>query len=277
VLSPVLGRFVQKDKIDYVGERNPYLFVQSRPVIQVDWSGLWKCNRKGGLKAPCVAEEGDTLSTLAEQVGLNPVEWRKWATIEGKVKTEENSKTEQELTSRTKIAPGQVVHVPNTIVAYWAGELGLFGMWWVSWDEEVRYLEERGFYVGQPQPLTASRFQNLMRSFSEAKILHGLYFWGHGFRYTVSQGQERWNPGIMTLKESNVGSPYSNWNLDYELGFGLMYCCYGRFGRRYFSRNAEFWGKYGVLNPVFGEYLVPFHGHIPSVSEILLPGEQGTN
>ena len=42
---------------------------------------------------------------------------------------------------------GEVVEVPNTVYAYWAGDANClgFGKWYVGWSRDIAYLKARGF------------------------------------------------------------------------------------------------------------------------------------
>ena len=56
--------------------------IAANPINRTDSTGLkWDVQRKGGARANATPEAGDTIRTLATQIGLNPTEYQAWLKI----------------------------------------------------------------------------------------------------------------------------------------------------------------------------------------------------
>ena len=82
--------------------------------------------------------------------------------------------------------------------------------------------------------------QKQLEMSSQARALHGLYFWGHG-------------------NEEGVGSSNSmqiwwgSLKLNYKIGLGLIFACYGNRGQNALSSRTTgsiWYGYDGVLYPI---------------------------
>ena len=283
----VAGGFIPRDPTgsnQYADGMNLYQYVRSNPIDGLDPMGLWKINRNGGAKATAIAERDDTIEKLAKQVGLNASEWQSWATPHGPILG--RSITWARLKTTEKLCGSEVVEVPNTVFAYWAGEVGGFGKWWVMWERDVDTLKSRGFNVSVQQGLTAVKFQQYIQNTTKSKDLHGIFFWGHGIyeerivkpapdwdKLKVFEKKEKVYVGIGTDSDQKTGeyqSMYAMWKPEYKMGLGILFACGTQAGRDQFSDNAIFWGKEGVL--------VPHGAHIfgPTVDSLIPKGAQGT-
>jgi len=80
--DPTTGRFISKDT--YKGEitdpssQNSYAYCGNNPVNAVDPSGHWEYKTDEGYNVYAIAEEGDTLSGLAEELYGDPEAWVKF-------------------------------------------------------------------------------------------------------------------------------------------------------------------------------------------------------
>ena len=186
---PTLGRFVQRDPIGYKDGMNAYEYETSNPVTGLDPNGLWRIKRQGSAKAVAIADPLDTVEGLAEIIGLDPAQYRRWLSA-GKA-----------LKDGTRVSPAGTVwgirtqkqqikgypnfRIPNTIVAYWGGQASLdekatFGKNWVGWDKNIAELKKRGFKVDEMTKFRTVLTAGLFNQMSGARDLHGLYYWGHG-------------------------------------------------------------------------------------------------
>ena len=73
--SPSLGVWISQDPLQYVNGANMYQFVGSGPVAITDAAGLWQFVRTPGGGFQAVAQPGDTLGGLAQQVYGHASAW----------------------------------------------------------------------------------------------------------------------------------------------------------------------------------------------------------
>src|ERR1017187_1814220 len=64
--DPTTGRWASRDPIQEDGGLNLYGFVGNDGINYNDAFGLWKIQRKGGDRALAIAENGDTVTALAQ-------------------------------------------------------------------------------------------------------------------------------------------------------------------------------------------------------------------
>jgi hypothetical protein len=260
------SQFAQRNPTtQYTDGPNLYQYVGSSPVNYVDLLGLWKIKREGGKFAGAEAEKDDTIEKLAKEIGLEPTEFKEWLTLTGgQIKTAGGAvKSLSSLTAKDVCCPGEKVEIPNTVLAYWAGELGGFGKWWVMWGTDVGALKKRGFNVPEHQGWTANALETEIQTATKAKELHGIFFWGHGYKGGVLTDSDQSGNG-------KYYSDYASWKPKYKLGLGVLFACHTQSGRGQFSSGAIFWGKTGVLVPH------GFHLFGPTINSLVPPGAQGT-
>lgn len=245
------GRWLSRDPIRDAGfvERDPlpemeflepqqnepylYVFVANDPVNAVDFAGLWRIQRAGGSKASAKPDPGDTVAGLAGIIGLNALEYRNWLSLVGP--TPMPAAVNQPITQCSEF------RIPNTVVAYWAGNAGAIGRWWVSWNSSVGYLQDRGFNVVNFHHTRGDRYRlrDELLSRADAKALHGLYFWGHG------------NTQVLASKHGDVLVDYARFSLSYKMALGLVFACDSNSGRSAFMSGNGIWNGYtGILYPL---------------------------
>ncbi len=180
---------------------------------------MWTVTRNSEDEyAEAIAGEGDSIQTLAEQIGLSVAQAQYWLSV-------------QELPPVDEVVPkGTSWKVPNTIIAYWGGDLGAAGQLWVDWNGDIDSLKDKGFLVeelhfkpnfiyrsdssGPSSKKPTKRFEwkpvkggsdefELMHAvmrYTLSKKLHGLFYWGHG------------SPHGLIVKDGPTGS----WQLLYD-------------------------------------------------------------
>lgn len=238
-----------------LGGEDLYVFVGNDAIRYIDVIGLrWKVDRQGDRKAPAEPETGDTVSDLASLIGLNPAEYRNWLTpVSG---------TAMPTSANQGLTTCDTFEIPNTVVAYWAGDLGGVGRWWVRWNSSVRYLGRRGFNVDEHRHQAGNNMalQTLLVSKDAARELHGLYFWGHG------------NTQFLASRRGDALVEYATLNIPYRMGLGLVFACDSNSGQSAFvsGTSGSIWrGFTGVLVPW------PFRHYHPR--HYIHPGQQETH
>jgi RHS repeat-associated protein len=285
--SPSLGRWISRDPAEEQGaivlrlasttgdsvpilngdSPHAYCFAGNGPLMHVDPHGLWIIDRGGGRYAYAVTESSDTVAKLASIIGLEAGEYRKWLTaaatgwaglVTGAIPA---SPTQQ-------LAGGCIYLIPNTIIAWWAGELADLGKFWVMWGQDVKTFKKRGFSVFETGPNTAAALEGDIRHFQDKRQLHGWFSWGHGNRgFFSATGGPKKNKKPWTL----YNSYYRNWHPYYKMGIGIIWACHSDTAKPEFSSNAIFAGFPGKKGP-----WSPFHRWGPTVEQLIPPGKQGT-
>lgn len=282
-----LYQWLQRDPAQ--SSTNLYQYVSLDPTFCTDPSGLWKFNRDGATTARATAECGDTIGSLAQIVGLDADQWRKWATL-----VEIRDIWSRSSLSPTKrLHPGDVVEVPNTVLTYWGGALGAIGKWWVQWYSDVATLRQRGFdtqYMDVNNlggPWTQNRLQEEERlnafvgdlnHMTASKQLQGIYFWGHG---GFSLYCAPLNPFVGKVHAAR----FMGTMITYRLGLGIIWGCdtLGTFRHRDVSAASleplnVFTNTKGAIEKFHEGLLLPlpFHAYGDPVGTIVPPGAQGT-
>ncbi|MDZ7620317.1 MAG: RHS repeat-associated core domain-containing protein, partial [Patescibacteria group bacterium] len=207
-----LGRFVSRDPME--SDPNLYRYCANNPVLLVDPSGLeWIVKRDGQSLAECCRENaGDTEAALAKQIGLDAGDIDKWLT-----KNDGRS------------------FVPNTVYAVWAGEDVLkipginlnLGKGTMKWNDDVKYLEHRGFKVVNQD--TPPLFVLSLFGASQLKTLHGLFAWGHGAPDSFGNKEQTWTATYAAIDKA----------LNYKMGFVMLNACFS--DHKAGDANITFW------------------------------------
>lgn len=173
----------------------------------------------------------DTIADLAKKIRLNASEYKDWLTRE--------LPSVPQPASEHEAVRCKSFRVPNTILAYWAGELAGVGQWKVDWSGFKQAFEQKGLKVIEREGLNAKQFGRIITTETYVKTLYGVYIWGHG------------SPGSITVSSGSTYS-YEQWAKDdaYSLGLGLLFACHSDTGKDAFSDNALFWGSCGILSPL---------------------------
>jgi hypothetical protein len=218
------------------------------------------------------------LDDLAKEVGLEPAQWEKWLSTPSDPKDRKAGAAElfKNPASVKTSGPLQtytgrcVYYVPNTVLAYWGGDVGSLGRFWVNWGGEVQTLKSRGFNVVEEtsERWTAAKFGQFIKGKTQEKTLHGVYLWGHGD-----------TKGVL-LDASRNGKPdshlykydFTTWQSDqqYKLGLAALWACDSARGAGVCSSNGIFQGFVGILWPVKG-----LHSG-KALKDLIPPGAQGT-
>ena len=113
--SPDLRIWPNRDPVGEDWNINLYAMCENNPVEAYDELGLWKVTSKSAGQSRRVYrfEEGDTMESLANVVGLDPSEYQKWGRVEKSVMAEKA--TSVFVSSNTK--PGCYVSVPNVWIS----------------------------------------------------------------------------------------------------------------------------------------------------------------
>ena len=291
--DPQIGRWISQDPMGFAaGDSNLYRYVNNKPVVATDPSGLWQIQRNNAKnRATAKAEQGDTIQSLAKAIGLLPDEYKNWLTLPvGKIAIAGNKGvTLDDLKVTDVITTGQEVEIPNSIKMIWIGALEGLGMRAVSWSEDAMYYRNLGFSVGlvdySPKNVTPDSYRSvLLRSLRQGtteKTLQGIEVAGHG-GFIGIQSQDR---KVTVLYKEMMAK------MKYRLGVVVLNVCMGNwskddkgfkgeagdFGGRDLSSgfgDAVFMGTNKTLVPPwgFGPYKGTFHPWWA-----LTEGKQGTN
>ena len=222
---PSLGRFISRDPIEEKGGLNLYAFCENDPINNWDYLGFWKKGDTidGGKRRIYIREGSESPKELATLVNLDANEINKWA------KYEDNKNCK--------------ISVPNTIIAYWAGDVGMLGRWWVDWNDNVKQLKDEGFFVDEQRYNSSSALKEYdlerkMLASAQQKRLYGLYFWGHG--YTDGSG--------LSPKLMSYDSLLQNPNF-YKLARVHIFACNCDEGAKNISADGKGQGRTGTYCP----------------------------
>jgi len=237
--KPSTGSWLSRDPDEEDGGDNVYGFAGNDDVDYYDIFGLkWTISRNGDETASAEPDAGDTIADLANMIGLKAEQFPMWLTVS-------SGNTLPSSTSQ-KMTGCEHFEVPNTVVAYWAGNLGWLGRWYVRWNPNVRYLRSLGFYVDDRhhQDGDVLALQGIFHSRSQAKQLQGFYFWGHG----SAPYPAKW---LMSASGDAV-LQFASPGLFYQMGLGLVFCCDSNSGKSVLMSNngSAIWNGYtGTLYP----------------------------
>ena len=227
-----IGRWMSQDPLGFdAGDSNLYRYVNNRPDLATDPSGLWSIVRNhNNFLADATAEKGDTIEKLAIKIGLRPEEFVEWLTIAGgKLDTVGKAGVPiEDLKVDDVIEAGQKVQIPNTVQMIWIGALEGLGRDAVGWEKDITWLKDRGFHVGVVQydgenkNVKAANFEKILphvfKNGTKKKELHGVEIAGHG-GYTGIQSHDR-----------KVNMSYADMSADmtYHLGIVILNVCFGK-------------------------------------------------
>lgn len=280
--SPAKGRFLARDPAGEEGGVNLHSFAKNAPVVLADYAGLWTIDRQGDAQAFARPDQDDTIADLAQIIGLDANEAANWlevisVSIGGSISTNQVPSAQQKLSSC------DLFKIPNSMLAYWAGNFGDSGKAWVQWRADVTTLHERGFHVVEDTGWNHNRFEDFLESKTRSKELHGVFYWGHGV-YGGPPGPW-WDPLLLITNPKTgwvgltVETPklfrdidytlYASWSMSYKLALGVLWGCGTDPAARPFF-NDKFRGFVGVGVPH------GFHLFGDTMANILPPGDQGT-
>jgi len=174
--NPESGRWLNRDPIQEEGGLNVYGMVGNNPVMRWDYLGLWQIERSSSSAwATVTAESGDTIESLANEIGLDADEASLWLkTLEGDTQDLGRATTEG---CRSKI--------PNTIVVYAAEPSSIFdrmpfGAFWTArkfmWSTADGFYSEGYQIIGGEDLSSKQYFQRLWKTDGVA----GYLISGHG-------------------------------------------------------------------------------------------------
>ncbi len=274
------GRFISRDPLGFVDGHSLYngYFAER---FMLDPTGLWKIERNEGAKAKATVEKGDTLRDLAQKIGLDIRDKDKWISYQMRwafsdKQVDENLVTIEgysilnitDLDPDKKLCKGSV-EIPNTIINYWAGDLGWFGKIWVGRGTGSDSYENDGFkviYKNVNENSPVLEYASLLEDGTKLKSLHGTIFQGHGYG---EGGFLLWgitynslpNPGLPSGKsiKGEDGKEYSipsllyrDLQLSYKLSIVKLYACGTAYGKNYISSEtpgSTFHGYEGTYWP----------------------------
>jgi RHS repeat-associated protein len=237
IYGPSTGGWKSRDPEEEDGGDNLYVFVGNEATDIYDLFGLrWMVGRNGDEKAGADPDAGDTITDLANLIGLDASEYEKWLTVpQGNTMPSSASQ---------KMTGCEHFEVPNTVVAYWAGNLGWFGRWYVRWNSSVKYLGSLGFKVENHHHQKGDAW-GLTKMFiprSMGKELHGVYFWGHGSAPYPSDG--------LYSDTDDLVLEFASPGLYYHMGLGLVFACDSNTGQSALMSGNGIWkGFPGTLVP----------------------------
>ena len=135
---------------------------------------------------------------------------------------------------------------------------------------------ELGFKVEIMNPFAQSGTPDLTSSLHDRtnkKVLHGVYFWGHGIYTRSGKNRKKIYVGLKTENEEvfNDMRLNSDNGISYRLGLVLLYACGTEAGSSILGSHAPGYLEYvkkGTLWPV-----LPWSFYL---EHVITPGQQGT-
>jgi RHS repeat-associated protein len=254
--SPELGRWLSRDPADEQAGPSLLCYQSNDAVNFVDPLGLWQYQRSTSEETTLVTTDADdTIQSLSTRIGLKATEYNQWL-------SPANSQSQIPDDSSTVLGGGCQYRIPNTIVAWWSGDLGLVGRGLVDWDTLVQRVAADGYYVvpGRSQERVRLALQRALEAGTRDKTVHGFVYQGHGSQ--VALGSSGWMPGVapraMELYYRDYNFPNSNTfepgvNIQYKLGFVIILSCASANGRTALfseTQGGVFLGFNGWMFPV---------------------------
>ena len=181
--APYWHIWLNRDPMEEEGGENIYSMCENNLVDAYDELGLWTVTAESSGQSRRVYkfEEGDTMKSLAEKVGLDPAEYQKWGRVEKSVIAEKA--TSVFVSSNTK--PGCYVSVPNVWIS---ADLLRGGNWY--YDSIVNLGGAIGRAVGTGvftssdlKIIKADDIRQLNAAFRASKgDIWGIVVFGHGYK-----------------------------------------------------------------------------------------------
>ena len=265
---PEIGRWLNRDPIEEEGGENLYVCCGNATTMYIDCLGnQWKITRNGSMyaSAECIC---DNVFSLSRIIGLSVSEYRFWLTTQ--------NGEDLPLTPYMKIK-SQTFLIPNTIYAYWAGDMGEIGKLWVNWNSNISYLSSLGFRVIEYKNVKGAQHlsvQHGLENASISRVLHGVYYWGHGYGPYPSDGltdsigtAHIYYIGVQRFNKPSM-TPIS---LSYKLALGLVFACDSNSGKSTLLSSSS-----GAIWKGFSGTLYPIFPRVYGISGIIKPGMQGT-
>lgn len=238
------------------------------------WSApAWTIARDGQSRAVATAGPGAaTMNTLAAVVGLDARRWSSWVTLPASLRLADGTTaTPKTFGPSQRVAAGQTVEVPNSVIAAWIGDFGDAGRTAVDWESDLDYLRHRGFFVAVMDKPEASdhdcagkgcpaevdfgaRLGAALQGAAQARDLHGFFVTSHGNCRVLG------TPDTHLLRRADLEKLY-------PLALVIINACYADTWRDLAAPGGKFHGPGGLMLPVLET------GH---PDELLAPGEQGT-
>ena len=225
-----------------MSQENLYKFVRNAPSNELDACGtiIIKRDKEKSYGQACLENKEETIKDLANEIGLKEAEASKWL----------RDKNKKPVSSPK---PGIWYSIPNTIISYWGGDMGVVGQIYVHWhlrnfvftlsDYKVEsYWVSKGSY---------DEYENLLESASDNASLQGTYFWGHGNSWGV--GAEfglkgfKWLGHIPTYIQL---LSYQSLKLQYAPAHAYIYACESNAGKQAFRNPKDWVGYTNLLIPL---------------------------
>jgi RHS repeat-associated protein len=197
MLYPTLGRFMQRDPLEYVDGADSYQYQQSSPLIGGDSLGtVWIVSRQGQSTAACTGQCGDSVRTLATEIRLNAKEFRSWLTpTDGQPLP---------INENTALTSARSFTVPNVgyleCQDYGVGFMGQLGWWSLGYSRQVKsrwkaeglqVIDQSGWLLNANKVIANLGSRNIYK----------FYFVGHGGKGTIYC----WDTGIIAQSYTIYG------------------------------------------------------------------------
>ena len=242
--SPELGRWIKRDPIGEEGGENLYGFVKNASPNELDAYGtiIIKRDSQESYGRACFENKKETIKDLANKIGLKEHEASEWL-------------RDKNMNPVSSPQIGIWYFVPNTIISYWGGDMGVAGQIYVNWQLQNTVFEVFDYKVESYRVKEGNHYeyQRLLERASVNASLQGTYFWGHGDeRWLAAEfgfkgfGWIGYKPDYVWLLQ------YKSLKLQYAPAHAYIYACESNAGKSAF-RNPKDWVGYGnMLIPLPG-------------------------
>ena len=240
--SPQLGRWTKRDPIEEEGGINLYKFVRNAPTNELDAYGtiVIKRDKQKSYGQACFENKEETIKDLANKIGLKEAEASKWL----------RDKNKKPVSSPK---PGIWYSIPNTIISYWGGDMGVIGQIYVFWHLQNSVFaasdyKVENYRVNKRNPY---EYQKLLERASANASLQGTYFWGHG--NSLGVGAEYGMKGFEWLNHEPTYVQllrYQSLKLQYAPAHAYIYACESNAGKQAFRNPKDWIGYTNILIPL---------------------------